>query len=1226
VLLACGENKPKDSRGGLSVIIDTDMAIPREIDRARVEIRRGNQKLEVEDSLLGPGQELVPWTIRADGKADGTPITVHAIAYHGAEPELVRDVITPFPSGRVAELRILLNWLCKDTAERIGEEVVSTCPDGQSCVEGACETNLVPTSTLPTAPPAGTSTTPDDPGNGGASGAGGEHATTPDTGCFDVLTCFASSAQLFLDRSTCSAKVPEGVAADSINLAIKTGPDGSGICDDSSCYAMLDRGGTGWRLEDEHLVLPPGVCKAIDAGKQLTIWLSTSCTAKTPSTQICASWTQPADPIQPLPNPCSTGAATMHCGHCGTARRQCVNGNWTDWGECDQGACDPGSKQACGDDRAGSRSCTDSCTWTECVYEPCAGPHACEAGEIEPCGSNGKRTCSGQCSWGACECEGSSTESCGNCGTHERTCESGTWSDWGKCTDSGECKPGATSTCGNNGARTCSQRCAWESCEECSPLSKSCGNCGTRTRSCENGVASEWSACTDERECAAGDTESCGSGGTRTCDDDCEWGSCTLPCSPPPAITAVTTGDQFSCALTSAGNVHCWGNNGYGQLGDGAAEGYTGRFPAQGVLSGVSKVAAGRTHACALTANHGVRCWGGNDNGELGDGTTLARTSPASTDVLTNVTDIALGVAHSCALTSTGGVRCWGSNAFGELGNGSVASGVSVPTAEVITNVASMAAGDGFTCALTKSGGVRCWGDNGYGQLGTGGGNSSVPPSSDALAGAQAVCAGSKHVCALTSTGGVRCWGSNSDGQLGDGTNSNRSTPPASDVFTGAKAIACGRNVTCALTTNGSVRCWGDDSTGQLGDGADNGMRSTPPNVAALSSVQSLATGPASDHACAITTTGSLRCWGYDSYGQTGQGPAAFYTRPVETHGVTGATGIAAGYNHNCIVTATGGVRCWGENSNGQLGDGTNTDRAIVPTADALADVVAVTGGFAHTCVLTASGGVRCWGLNSTGQLGDGTTVARSTSPTTDVLSGAIAVAAGAYHTCAIMQGGGLRCWGDNSYGQLGDGSTSARSTPPASDVLTEVVSVSAGERTTCALLSSGGVRCWGSNQNYVVSNDLDTWDTVDIPPTADRLTDVMSFASGRGGVCALRNEGVTCWGGASASGLDELWDATAVAVGGHHACAIVFLGPTCWGSNGWGQLGDGTTTDPTTPQTLNGVGRPLQLALGDSHTCALDDDGSVQCWGLNMDGQLGIGLMNNVLVPSAVAGLEACP
>jgi alpha-tubulin suppressor-like RCC1 family protein len=231
----------------------------------------------------------------------------------------------------------------------------------------------------------------------------------------------------------------------------------------------------------------------------------------------------------------------------------------------------------------------------------------------------------------------------------------------------------------------------------------------------------------------------------------------------------------------------------------------------------------------------GVRCWGGNAAGQLGDGTTTDRLEPPTSDVLTGAIAIAAGGSHTCALMKSGGVRCWGGNSFGQLGDGTMNDRAAPPDADVISDVKRVSTGDIHTCVLLNAGGIRCWGHNINGEVGIGNYSDVLsPPTKDVLSNASAVAAGYLFTCGLSQSGGVRCWGYNGRGQIGDETDLevDRLQPAESDVLTGVEAISVGTSHTCALMKEShGVRCWGHNGSGQLGNGAAPDHSMFPPSA-----------------------------------------------------------------------------------------------------------------------------------------------------------------------------------------------------------------------------------------------------------------------------------------------------------------------------------------------------------------------------------------------------------
>jgi hypothetical protein len=327
-------------------------------------------------------------------------------------------------------------------------------------------------------------------------------------------------------------------------------------------------------------------------------------------------------------------------------------------------------------------------------------------------------------------------------------------------------------------------------------------------------------------------------------------------------VSQVVTGNFFACALLFGGGVDCWGDNSYGQLGNGtntsslipvAVENGQGTGP----LSGVVQIAVGKYHACARMADTTVNCWGDNSYYELGDNTNQEHLLPnpvlngAGTGPLANQVWISVSQYDSCSVQSDGSARCWGLNQFGTLG-------------------------DGTQSPRSRPGGVMAASGTGF------------------LAKVKTISASPTHTCALLKTGVVDCWGLNSFGQIGDGTVTTRLRPVAvkssrgpgrlvhvTQVTTGGGSSAGDHS--CALLSNRTAVCWGGNFYGQIGNGT-NTDRHRPVGVTntiakgLLTHILGISTGPITT--CA-RTTGRTFCWGFNSGGQFGNGNAFNTNRPV---------------------------------------------------------------------------------------------------------------------------------------------------------------------------------------------------------------------------------------------------------------------------------------------------------------------------------------------------------
>ncbi len=253
------------------------------------------------------------------------------------------------------------------------------------------------------------------------------------------------------------------------------------------------------------------------------------------------------------------------------------------------------------------------------------------------------------------------------------------------------------------------------------------------------------------------------------------------------------------------------------------------------------------------------------------------------------------------------------------------------------------------------------------------------------LFGGWELAAGARHTCAVVSGGAVKCWGDNGNGQLGNGTTVGASMPVEVVGVFGATAVAAGRSRltgtvpfggdhTCAIVVGGRVKCWGDNTFGQLGNGTTGQVNPEAVDVIGVSGATTLASG--ARHTCVIVGGGAIKCWGNNSHGQLGNGttsPASLTA--VDVIGIASASALAAGSEHTCAISVGGGVKCWGANDKGQLGDGTTTDSSIAVNATGIHGATALAAGNGHSCAIGVGGAVKCWGANCYGQLGNGTTV-----------------------------------------------------------------------------------------------------------------------------------------------------------------------------------------------------------------------------------------------------------
>jgi alpha-tubulin suppressor-like RCC1 family protein len=323
---------------------------------------------------------------------------------------------------------------------------------------------------------------------------------------------------------------------------------------------------------------------------------------------------------------------------------------------------------------------------------------------------------------------------------------------------------------------------------------------------------------------------------------------------------------------------------------------------------------------CAVVEGGAVECWGDNEAGEHGIGTTAYEPGRTRIAGLTGVESVSAAGEHVCALLAGGTIRCWGRDFDGELGNGTVANHIPSPvTVSGISTAVAIGTGTQVSCAVLADGTARCWGTTAWGSLGDGSngpGSSPVPVVVSGLSGAVAIKPGFKQTCALLQTGAVDCWGSNGyEGVLGNGTETNSFTPVPVSAVGDATGLSSA-SVTCAPLFGGTVRCWGANTNGFLGNGTTE-RTLTPTTVSGLGSVREVSVGAA--HSCALRADSSVWCWGQNYGGQLELEGALWSAAPVRMN-IDGVFDVEAGQEYTCVLLGAGTVECWG-NSYGHLAE-----------------------------------------------------------------------------------------------------------------------------------------------------------------------------------------------------------------------------------------------------------------------------------------------------------------
>ena len=344
---------------------------------------------------------------------------------------------------------------------------------------------------------------------------------------------------------------------------------------------------------------------------------------------------------------------------------------------------------------------------------------------------------------------------------------------------------------------------------------------------------------------------------------------------PVPSFTTLTAGDLHTCALSETGVAWCWGSNADGQLGRGTTSTTARPNVVSSGSTAFSAISAGASHTCAIDSNGVGYCWGSNVNGQLGIGTTTARSStPVRVAGSRGWRAISAGRTHTCAIAENGTPFCWGSNSNGELGTGSSGDVERSPVQVAgLSEVLAIAAGDGYTCALRSTSAAVCWGRED--RLGTDGA-SDVPVAVDGSATYAGIEAGGRVTCAIEpNVQRAACWG---DPEGVGNASASGNAPTRVTLDADIALVSSGQSSACALQLNGLARCWGSNAFGQLGLGAAGDTASvTPAPVSGDLVFRTISVG--AFHACGITERLETFCWGRNTAGQLGTAASATLVR-----------------------------------------------------------------------------------------------------------------------------------------------------------------------------------------------------------------------------------------------------------------------------------------------------------------------------------------------------------
>ncbi len=706
-----------------------------------------------------------------------------------------------------------------------------------------------------------------------------------------------------------------------------------------------------------------------------------------------------------------------------------------------------------------------------------------------------------------------------------------------------------------------------------------------------------------------------------------------------PVYTQVSSGLDFHCFILSDKTVRCVGNGGSGRLGDNTANSSdipVAVFRTDGQpLKNVVDIASNYASTCAVTEDGKVWCWGYNNWGQIGNGTTTTDSYAAYDVGITNAVRVELGYTHTCALLDDGNMKCWGSNSRNILGtadaiNANVTTPSDVTVLGTIGTVKDYSVGYYITCIVNTANELYCWGLNNHGQIGNGSTTDVTAPVLIAL-------------------------------DIDKVINYSR-TPDNSSIY----------NKTCAIKTDKTLYCWGHNTGGQIGDGTTT-QRNSPTQVLMDSDDDGTSDGFLTDvndvmGNCATTgANNDLWCWGYNGTYKVGQNDTTDRTKAVKVHGVNGSGFLSnvvdfdmafRDNSGNMAILEDGSAVAWGQGTYGNLGNGAATHQMVAgyvrnesSSGSALVNGSITTGHIANGSITTAKladGAVTLDKIDfsSTSQA---LPVPYMSETSRDAISGAQNgqmvinsdtfeinyMADGMWKTASGTGGGGANSVTTSS---IVDGAVTL-SKLDLTDVSSALTLTNVTEAQRDAIASpSEGMIIYNTDSNMLQVYSGGKWTNL-INKEEGEGPDA-TFQSVVGGLhhaCSVMSDKtVRCWGVGGSGHLGNLTDAssytpttvykltgepldniTQIDLEGETTCALDTAGDVwCWGLNHQGQLGNGTTTTSLGAIKVDGISNAVMVKSSYDFTCALINDGTMKCWGLNSSYALGNGTTTSSYVP----------